>query len=153
MEKLRENIGTLLAALVLSIIFSLICNVVGYDIGLAESLPGLLILAGMSLAGFVLSYIVPIKKISSVLWISFVSIFLASPISPVSEQIIYHVGNVSLMALCTPILAYAGVLVGKDWAAFKELGFKAVLVSIVVIAGTFLVSSMLGDFFMMIFGS
>ena len=78
---------------------------------------------------------------------------LASPISPVSEQIIYHVGNVSLMALCTPILAYAGVLVGKDWAAFKELGFKAVLVSIVVIAGTFLVSSMLGDFFMMIFGS
>ena len=41
----------------------------------------------------------------------------------------------------------------QDWAAFKELGFEAVLVSIVVIAGTFLVSSMLGDFFMMIFGS
>lgn len=151
MEKLKENFGSIVVALVLSIIFSVVANIVGYDTGIAKSLPGLLILASISLAGYVLSYIVPIKKISSVLWISFISIFIASPLSPVAGQVIFHVGNVSLMSLCTPILAYAGVLVGKDWAAFKELGLKAVIVSIVVMAGTFLVSSMLGDFFMTIF--
>lgn len=151
MEKLKENLGSIIMALVLSILFSVVCNIVGYDIGIAKSLPGLLILASVSLAGYVLSYVVPIKKISSVLWISFISIFIASPLSPVAGQVISHVGNVSLMSLCTPILAYAGVLVGKDWSAFKELGIKAVIVSIVVMAGTFLVSSMLGDFFMMIF--
>lgn len=150
MAKLKENFSTILFTLILSVLFSVVCNIVGYDIGIAKSLPGLLILAGVSLAGYVLSYIVPLKKISSVLWISFIAIFVASPISPVAEQVIFHVGNVSLMSLCTPILAYAGVLVGKDWSAFKELGFKAVIVSIVVMAGTFLVSSMLGDFFMMI---
>lgn len=151
MEKLKENLGSIIMALVLSILFSVVCNIVGYDIGIAKSLPGLLILASVSLAGYVLSYVVPIKKISSVLWISFISIFIASPLSPVAGQVISHVGNVSLMSLCTPILAYAGVLVGKDWSAFKELGIKAVIVSIVVMSGTFLVSSMLGDFFMMIF--
>ncbi|MDR7871017.1 MAG: hypothetical protein RIN55_09175 [Tissierellaceae bacterium] len=151
MTKLRENIGNILAGLVLSIVFSTICNIIGYDIGLVESIPGLLILAGFSLAGFTLSYLVPLKKITAVLWISFVSILFASPISPVAEQVIFHVGNVSILALCTPILAYAGVLVGKDWGAFKELGIKAVIISIVVMAGTFLVSSMLGDFFMKIF--
>lgn len=151
MEKLRENFSTIVMALILSIIFSMVCNIVGYDIGIAASLPGLLILAIISLVGYTLSYIVPLKKITSVLWISFISILAASPISPVAEQVIYHVGNVSLMALCTPILAYAGVLVGKDFGAFKELGIKAVIISIVVMTGTFLVSSMLGDFFMMIF--
>lgn len=151
MAKLRENFSTIVAALVLSIVFSTVCNIVGYDIGLVESIPGLLILASFSLAGFVLSYVVPLKKITSVLWISFISIFFASPISPVAEQVIFHVGNISILALCTPILAYAGVLVGKDWGAFKELGVKAVIISIVVMSGTFLVSSMLGDFFMRIF--
>lgn len=151
MEKLRENFVTIVATLLLSVFFSTICSLVGYKIGIAKSLPGLLILASISLLGYILSYVVPLKKISSVLWISFIAIFIASPASPVAEQVIFHVGNVSLMALCTPILAYAGVLVGKDWAAFKELGFKAVIVAVVVMAGTFLVSSMLGDFFMMIF--
>lgn len=151
MTELRENFGTLVATLIISILFAAICNTIGYDMGLAESLPGLLILAVISLAGYSLSYIVPIKKITSVLWISVIAILAASPISPVSGQVIFHVSNVSLLALCTPILAYAGVLVGKDWGAFKELGLKAVIISIVVMAGTFLVSSMLGDFFMMIF--
>ncbi|NLY44405.1 MAG: hypothetical protein GX053_00185 [Tissierella sp.] len=151
MVKLRENFSTIIVALALSIVFSTICNIVGYNLGIAESLPGLLILSAISLVGYVLSYVVPLKKITSVLWISFIAIFVASPISPVAEQVIFHVGNVSLMALCTPILAYAGVLVGKDWGAFKELGIKAVIIAVVVMAGTFLVSSMLGDFFMMVF--
>lgn len=83
MAKLRENIGNILVALVLSIVFSIVCNIIGYDMGLVESIPGLLILAAFSLTGFVLSYIVPLKKITAVLWISFVSILLSSPISPV----------------------------------------------------------------------
>lgn len=151
MAKLKENFSTLIIALALSIVFATISNIIGYDFSIAESLPGLLILAAISLVGYALSYIVPIKKITSVLWISIIAIFLASPISPVAEQVIFHVGNVSLLALTTSILAYAGVLVGKDWGAFKKLGVKAVIISIVVMAGTFLVSSMLGDFFMKIF--
>lgn len=151
MAQLKENFANVLGALILSVILSIICNIVGYDIGIGQSLPGLSILGAVSLAGYALSYLVPTKKITSVLWISFISIFIASPLSPIAQPVIFHVGNVSLMSVVTPILAYAGVLIGKDWGAFKELGLKAVIISIVVMTGTFLVSSLLGDFFMMIF--
>ena len=152
MEKLRADFSNIVIALLLSMLFSIVCNIVGYNTGITKSLPGLLILVAISLAGYVLSYVVPIKKITAVLWISLIAIFISSPISPISEQVIFHVGNVSLMSVVTPILAYAGVLVGKDWAKFKQLGLKAVIISIVVMAGTFLVSSWMGDFFMKIFG-
>lgn len=151
MQKLKENIGTISATLLICLVLSVVCNIVGYGKTITESVPGLLILSIISVLGYVLSYIVPIKKISAVLWISFIAIFLALPISPVSEQVIFHVGNISLMAVVTPILAYAGVLVGKDWAAFKKVGIVGIIVSVFVLTGTFLISSMLGDFFMKIF--
>ena len=151
MEKIKENIIPLIGGLVLSIAFAIIANIVGFNVGIVESLPGLFILAVLSLLGYILSYIIPIKKITSILWISLLAILIASPISPVSEQVIYFVGRISLMSIVTPILGYAGVVVGKDWNAFKELGVKAIIVSFLVIAGTFLVSSLLGDLFMNIF--
>lgn len=151
MAKLKENIGTIAATLAICVVISIVCNMVGYGKTIMESIPGLVILGLISLAGYILSYVVPIKKMSAVLWISFIAIFLALPISPVSEAVIYHVNNIALMAVVTPILAYAGVLVGKDWAAFKKVGIVGIIVSVFVIAGTFLISSMLGDFFIKIF--
>ena len=98
-----------------------------------------------------LSYLIPVEKISAVLWISIIAILIASPISPVSEQVIFHVNNVSLMSVVTPILGYAGVIIGKDWKAFKEVGLKGIIVSIFVLIGTFLISSLMGDFFLNVF--
>ena len=76
---------------------------------------------------------------------------LASPISPVSDFVIKSVEGVNINAIITPILAYAGVIIGKDWGAFKSVGIKGIIVAIFVIVGTFLISSLLGDFFMGIF--
>lgn len=151
MTKLKENMFDIIVTLFYSMIISIICNMVGYDFSIGESIPGLLILALISIAGYALSYIVPVKRISAVLWISIIAILLASPISPIADTIIYHVNNISLMSVVTPILAYAGVIVGKDWGAFKEVGLKGLIISVFVIIGTFLISSLLGDFFMSIF--
>ncbi len=151
MAKFKEDFGNIAAALLLSALLALVCNRVGYDTGIMKSLPGLLILVVISLAGYFLSYIIPTKKITAVLWVSIIAILVASPISPVSKQVIYYVGNINLNAVVTPILAYSGVLIGKDWLKFKELGYKAIIVSVVVMIGTFLVSSWLGDLFMKIF--
>lgn len=151
MTKLRENLSTMLATFGIAFILSLVANRVGYGYSIVESLPGLLILTGIALLGNALSYLIPIKSMSSVLWISLIAILLASPISPVSESVLYHVGQVNLMAVVTPILGYSGVLIAKDWGAFKEIGLKGVIVSIFVVAGTFLISSLLGDLFMGLF--
>ena len=44
------------------------------------------------------------------------------------------------MATVTPSLAYAGVIVGRDWRDFLKIGWKGIVVSLLVIFGTFLVS-------------
>lgn len=151
MTKLKDNFSTLIMTFIITFILSIVANIVGYGYSIMESVPGLLILTAISIVGYILSYVVPIEKISAVLWISIIAILVASPISPIADFVIFHVGNIALMAVVTPILAYAGVLVAQDWDAFLEIGLKGVIVSVFVVAGTFLISSLLGDLFMLIF--
>ena len=150
MQKFKTDFPSILIALLFTIIACTVANMVGYE-SLGNSLPGILVLSAITLVGYFLSYVVPLKKVSAVLWISIISILLASPISPVSDFVITSVDSLNINAIITPILAYAGVIIGKDWGAFKSVGIKGVIVSIFVIIGTFLISALLGDFFMGIF--
>lgn len=150
MEKFKIEAPALLFSLFFTIIACTICNIIG-EPSLGESLTGIIVLAVITLAGYFLSYVVPIKKISAVLWISIIAILVASPISPISEFVVSSVDKMSINAIITPILGYAGIIIGKDWGAFKKVGARGIIVSIFVIIGTFLISSLLGDFFMRIF--
>lgn len=150
MQKFKTDMPALVVSLLFTIISSTICNILGEE-SLGGSLAGMIILTLITLVGYFLSYVVPAKKISAVLWISIISIFIASPISPVSDFVVKSVDNISINAIITPILAYAGIIIGKDWGAFKKVGARGIIVSIFVIIGTFLISSLLGDFFMNIF--
>lgn len=150
MQKFKTDMPALVVSLLFTIISSTICNVLGEE-SLGGSLAGMIILTLITLVGYFLSYVVPAKKISAVLWISIIAILIASPISPVSEFVVKSVDKISINAIITPILAYAGIIIGKDWGAFKKVGARGIIVSIFVIVGTFLVSSLLGDFFMSIF--
>lgn len=150
MQKFKTDMPALLVSLLFTIISCTIANILGEE-SLGGSLVGMIILTLITLVGYFLSYVVPAKKISAVLWISIIAIFIASPISPVSDFVVKSVDNVSINAIITPILGYAGIIIGKDWGAFKKVGARGIIVSIFVIIGTFLISSLLGDFFMSIF--
>lgn len=150
MQKFKTDMPALVVSLLFTIISCTICNVLGEE-SLGGSLAGMIVLTLITLVGYFLSYVVPAKKISAVLWISIIAILIASPISPVSEFVVKSVDKISINAIITPILAYAGIIIGKDWGAFKKVGARGIMVSIFVIIGTFLVSSLLGDFFMSIF--
>ena len=150
MQKFKTDFPSILIALLFTIIACTVANMVGYE-SLGNSLPGILVLSAITLVGYFLSYVVPIKKISAVLWISILAILLASPISPISDFVVTSVDSLNINAIITPILAYAGVIIGKDWGAFKSVGIKGVIVSIFVIIGTFLISALLGDLFIGIF--
>lgn len=151
MHNIKRLLPVTLASIAFAIIISMVSNMVGYGFSFMESIPGMLILGGLALGGYLLSWIVPIKQMSTVLWISILAILIASPISPIADYVIAQVDKVSFMSVVTPILAYAGVVVGKDWASFKNVGVKGLVVALFVVAGTFLISSMLGDLFMKIF--
>ena len=150
MQKFKTDMPALLVSLLFTIISCTIANILGEE-SLGGSLVGMIILTLITLVGYFLSYVVPAKKISAVLWISIIAILVASPISPVSDFVVKSVDNVSINAIITPILGYAGIIIGKDWGAFKKVGARGIIVSIFVIIGTFLISSLLGDFFMSIF--
>ena len=49
------------------------------------------------------------------------------------------------MALCTPILAYAGIAIGKDLDDFKKQGVSIVIVSILTFIGTFVGSAVIAE--------
>lgn len=150
MQKFKTDFPSILIALFFTIIACTVANMVGYE-SLGNSLPGILVLSAITLVGYFLSYVVPLKKISAVLWISIIAILISSPISPISDFVVKSVDSLNINAIITPILAYAGVIIGKDWGAFKSVGVKGVIVSIFVIIGTFLISALLGDFFIGIF--
>lgn len=130
-------------------IITTVGNAVGFGFGFLEALPGILIFGIISVLGLSLKFFIP-YNIPSVVYISLIGLIIVLPFSPLSETIIYWTNKVDLMALATPVLAYAGVVVGRDWKDFKEVGWRGFIVSLLVIIGTFLVSGGIAELFMKI---
>ncbi|MDL2259533.1 hypothetical protein LJB99_01465 [Deltaproteobacteria bacterium OttesenSCG-928-K17] len=118
-------------------------NAVGYKINAVESIPGILILLGIILAGVLIHLAMPgkLKSFPIIGWITLVGVLLTVPGSPVSAYIVEQTSKINLLATATPVLAYAGISLGKDMAKLKQVGWKIALVAILVFGGTFLGSA------------
>lgn len=140
MEKAKLNNTMILdwsMALLISGSIALIGNVLGYGATITQSIYGILWLLLFTLVGLILKQLIPFN-LPAMAYISMIAILFSIPLSPVSAVVVTHVEQISLLALCTPILAYAGVSIGKDWPAFRKIGYKGAIVSILVIMGTVL---------------
>ena len=118
-------------------IMSVIGNTIGYNMPIAEAAVGYGILLAVTLSGIALSKYVPLK-LPMVFWISIVALLSTSPLSPVAKTVTAYTSKVDFLALCTPILAYAGLAVGKDLEMFKKMSWRIVVVALAVYTGTFL---------------
>ena len=92
---------------------SLFGNWIAVKIDPVKSLPGMLILGLISFAGWGLAQALP-WKLPNIVYISLIAIALTTPWTPGSAWVVSQVNNVNFLALCTPILAYAGIAIGKD---------------------------------------
>ena len=146
----KEEILDWLIVLILSGGFMLIGNVIGYGETFSSSLPGISWLVFFTFLGFIIQKLIPFE-LPAVAYISLIAILFALPISPVSELLISQVSKISLLATTTPILAYAGVTGGKDWPLFKEIGYRGVIVSLLVIIGTVLMCVFFAELFFRVF--
>lgn len=129
---------------------AIIGNTIGYGATFVESIAGMLWLVVFTLLGLVLKALIPVD-LPALAYISAIAILASLPASPISQMVITSVERVSLLALCTPILAYAGVTIGRDWPAFKKIGYKGVIVSLLVIIGTVLSCVVLAEILLRIF--
>ena len=125
--------------ILLLIIFSIITvigNYLGYKHPMTDSLVGMGILSLITLIGVWLERELPLN-VSSILYISIIGIVLAFPGMPTSEFVLYYVSQIELLSIVTVFLAYVGIGMGKSWDEFKALGWRAIVITVLVIAATY----------------
>lgn len=123
---------------------SLFSNVLGTKANILQSIPGLLILAVIALVGMLCAKYLP-GHIPAAAWVVTLGCIVTIPGFPGSDIINAYVKNVGFVALCTPILAYAGVSIGKDLDAFAKTGWRIVVLAIVVFVGTYIGSAIIAQ--------
>ncbi|OCF96606.1 hypothetical protein [Gilliamella sp. wkB308] len=120
-------------------------NTVGYHVDFMLSLQALAVLVAISIVGFFISKVPLFNKLPVILWVSVVAAMASSPIFPFHEQVVAITDHVSLLAVCTPVLAYAGLAIGKDLALFKSISWRIIPVSLAVFSGTFLFAAIIAQ--------
>jgi len=119
-------------------------NTIGYHLPITGAIIGYLIMMAITLLGIVLSKVIPLK-LPMVFWISVLAILATSSICPYAKTIAQYTDQVNFLALTTPILAYAGLSIGKDLVIFKKMSWRIVVVSLVVYTGTFLCATAIAE--------
>ncbi|MEG0797666.1 MAG: DUF340 domain-containing protein [Acidaminococcaceae bacterium] len=140
-----------LMVLVLVGILSLVGNTLGSKNTFVEAIPGMIILILLALAGITMGRYLP-GGIPAVAYVVTLGCILTFPGFPTADFINGFMKKVGFVALCTPILAYAGISIGKDLDAFAHSGWRIVVVSCVVFTGTYFGSAVIAQFILKYLG-
>lgn len=139
------NLKDSLIVLIIVGAMSLVANVTGTPYGIIESIPGLLMLIAMAFTGMAMAKYLP-GNIPAVAYVVTLACLLSYPGIPGSEYVNEYVKKVGFLQLCTPILAYAGVAIGKDLDAFAKSGWRIAIISCFVFVGTYIGSAIIAQF-------
>jgi len=122
----------------------LVGNWIGYDILPTMAIPGILTLIAICLAGLIIHRLLPFQ-LPSIAYIGILGFIVTIPGVPGSTYIVQWTNEVTLLAITTPILAYAGISIGSSWADFARLGWKTIIVGSCVLLGTFMGSAIIAE--------
>ena len=126
-------------------VLTLIINMLSYKNSIISSIPGMLILVAITFVGMLFAKVIPLK-IPAIIYISIIALVISLPVFGSVAQYVYDsTSKISTLALCTVILAYSGVAIGKSWAEFKKMGWRGVVVTLCVILGIFLGSAIVAQ--------
>lgn len=109
-----------------------------------QAIPGMITIIVIVVAGILLKQVVPIK-LPALAYISLIGIIVSLPSVPFSTTLLAWTGKVQFLALCTPVLAYAGVSIGKDIGSFAKLGPKIIVIALLVFTGTYVGSALIAQ--------
>jgi len=141
MDRTEYALNALKMLIVVGII-TIVGNAVGYDAGIVESIPGMLIIVAIGLVSLLLAREVP-AELPAFAYAIFIAMVLALPFSPTQELFLRYTDRISFLATATPILAYAGLSVSLQMDRLKLIGWKLVAVAVFVFFGTFFGSAII----------
>ena len=139
--------------LVLVSIFAVIGNWIsttkaGAPVDIMAGLPGMAMIFGITVIGCaitdVIDKVLP-KNLPAIAYISLVAIIVTIPGFPGAEFAYASMNKIGLLPLCTPILAYAGISLGKDFGTFKSQGLPIVCVALLTFVGTYVGSAVIAE--------
>ena len=132
----------------------ILTNMIGYQMPLKDSIAGILLLSAIALFGLTVSHAMSRSvQLPSMLYVSMTGLLLACPISPVKDAVIQITSQIQFMAPATALGAFAGISLGKDLKDFAKLGWKMVIITLLVITGTFIFSALVADVVLRITGA
>lgn len=126
-------------------------NYVGYHTPLIDTFIGMMIISIVTITGMALERVCPVH-IQSIIFISIIGLLIAIPGMPTADFVAHYVSNVELTTICTAFLGYVGISIGKDWDEFKKIGWRGVIVALIVITGTYLGSATIANLTLSITG-
>jgi len=133
---------------IFSALIALIGNYIAYKtVPDASVLAGTAIIVAAVMVGHLI-YLLTKGWVPAVVWVSLVAMALTYPATPFAADIAAATGKINFLALATPLLAFAGLSIAKDMPAFRSLGWRIVVVSLMANAGTFLGATIIAQFFM-----
>ena len=140
-----EKMKDILFILIVTAAYSVIAHVVGSNGEIVAGSIGGLVLVLLTVIGVSISWLPGFRKLPMVFWVSIVAVVVSMPQFPISDWILAQTKNVGFLSITTPILAYGGLCLGKDLAAFKQLSWRIVPVALAVAAGSFLCATALAE--------
>lgn len=146
-----KNIIDYSLTLIIFAAITLIGNHIGYGAPLDDAALGMLTLLLIAIIGTILTQLIPLN-IPSLAYITLIGMLLTLPNMPTAPWIIEKTNAINLLAITTPIMAYAGISIGRNWADFQKLGWRAFLVASMVFLGTFLGSAIIAEIVLKITG-
>ena len=140
-EKLTQYVIVVCIAAILTAIG----NVMDGKHVFSESLLGVAVLAGIATIGAVISSLPYANKFPMVFWVSLVGVIISLPGMPGQPWVIEKTSHITFLATTTPVLAYAGLSLGKDLGAFRRLSWRIIPVALAVTAGTLICATVLAQ--------
>ncbi|MEO0569877.1 MAG: DUF3100 domain-containing protein [Pseudomonadota bacterium] len=115
-------------------------------LGSIELVYGLATIFVMTVIGYGLARLFPLKILPDLFWISMVAMIACWPGVPGSETIRDLIDPVSFMAAITALMAFAAIgISGREVSLFKRFGLQFVVVAFFVFFGTFMGSAVIAE--------
>ncbi len=147
-----DNFPKILSVFLVFSVIAAIGNAFGNHATFVDSLIGMLVIVGIAFVGLCIGEIIPVN-IPSIVLICLIGMFLAIPGVPTADFVTHYASQVDLTTICVASLAYVGIAMGRDWGEFKKIGWRGILITLVVITGTYLGSAIIANVILVLSGS
>lgn len=112
---------------------------------------GWVVMVALTLAGVGLAAVTR-GKIPALVWVVTIGALATTPISPIANLLLGSVASIDFLSVCTVVLTIAGLSLGKDLPLLKNIGWKIIPVGIVAIAASYLLSVVVAEFALGLWG-